>query len=55
MVKLNTNSALSFSKEFTIIALENSMIKVDTDPKVTAERVATFYKELVKSLIEEDN
>lgn len=55
MPRLNDNSALSFAKDFTITALEHSMIKSDSDPKITAENVATFYKTLVESLSAKDD
>lgn len=54
MLKLSENTAITYAKEFTLTALEHSIIKGDNDPKVSAKNVATFYKELLNSLLKED-
>lgn len=49
-MKLNQNAAYKTAKEFTIIAMEHSMIKVATDSKETAQNVVDFFNHIVDCL-----
>lgn len=54
MALVNQETALKMAKDLTIVAIEHSMIKADTDPVVTAENIATFYKTLVNKFRDEN-
>ena len=48
---LKPTYAYDCAKEFTITALEHSMIPASTDPKISAQNVADFFQTLCTSLI----
>lgn len=49
-MNLNPNAAIDYAKQFTITAMEHSMITHSTDPKKTAENVAEFFETMFSAL-----
>lgn len=47
---LNDNSAISFAKEFTITAIEHSLIPSSTDPVEAADNVTAFFNRIADTL-----
>ena len=50
MSMLNDEAALKFAKEFTITAMEHSIIAGNVDPSKAADNVYIFYKTLFEKL-----
>ena len=48
---LKPGAAFECAKEFTITAIEQSMIPASKDPKETAENVADFFNCLLESFV----
>ena len=54
-MKLKATYAYECAKEFTIIALEHSMITACSDPKETARCVVDFFQTAYASLTGDDS
>lgn len=54
MALLNTESALSFTQELTVVAIENSLIKKDDSPEQSAKNVYDFFYKLYTEFTQKD-
>ena len=48
---LKPGAAFECAKEFTITAMEHSMIPASKDPKETAKNVSDFFNSLLQSFV----
>lgn len=49
-MELKPNFAIEYAKEFTIIAMQNSMIPRTSDSAITAKNVTTFFNTICDEL-----
>lgn len=54
-MELKPTYAYECAKEFTIVALENSMISASSDPKKSAQNVTDFFQTAYVSLIGDES
>jgi len=48
--KLNDEATMLIAKELTIIAMQNNLVRIETDTKASATNVTDFYKKIIETI-----